>query len=524
MADDVVLSRRALLALGASLLVAAACSADDDSARATTSPSGAPPTGSTDPAGSSATLAPPAPATVVLDVDPFALGVASGDPDATSVVLWTRLVGDGLPDDVDVTWEVAADADFAPVTATGATTARATDGHSVHVTVELDGPVRYRFRVGDLTSPVGRAAPAPVGGAGDLRLASASCQHFETGYYAAHRDLAEWVPDAVVFLGDFIYEGGARPVADGRVRSHDGDEPEDLAGYRARYAQYLADRDLQAARAVCPWLVIWDDHEVDNDYAGLEPADPRRRDGFPAKRDAAYRAWWEHMPVRLAPPVPGEAYVTYRTLSLGALADVILLDGRQFRSDQVCDGAELLTPACPSAAEADRTMLGADQEAWVGGELAANRARWTVLGQQTVLTDLRLPNGAVVNYDQWDGYPAARVRLLAQAESAERVVVLTGDIHLAAVGRLPGVGTELVAASISSNGRGGTVEEGLLSLFPDVAGAELAHRGYTRHVVTESTWTAEYRTVDDVSDPVSPVSTWATFRIDADAPDRPQRL
>ncbi|MET0577909.1 MAG: alkaline phosphatase D family protein, partial [Ilumatobacteraceae bacterium] len=448
-----------------------------------------------------------------------------GDPDATSVVLWTRLTGDGLPDDVAVTWEVSTDEAFATVDAAGTTAAAAADGHSVHVTVALDGPTRYRFRAGGFTSPVGWAAPSPPPGTGELRLATASCQHWETGYYAAHRDLAEWRPDAVVFLGDFIYEGGSRPLGDGRVRSHEGAEPEDLTSYRGRYAQYLADRDLQAARAACPWLVIWDDHEVQDDYAGLEPKNPARREGFAAKRDAAYRAWWEHMPVRLPAPVAGEPYIAYRTVSLGALADVILLDGRQFRSDQACGDATFsLEPACAEAAVPDRTMLGADQEAWVGDELAAARAHWTVLGQQTVLADLRLPNGAVVNEDQWDGYAPARDRLLAQAATAERVVVLTGDIHLAAVARLPGVGTELVTTSISSNGRGGALEQTLLSLFPDVVGAELPHRGYTRHVVTVDDWTAEFRTVDDVANPDSTVSTWQTFRLDATMPDQPHGL
>ena len=329
-------------------------------------------------------------------------------------------------------------------------TASVADGHSVHVAATVAGPSWYRFRAGGFTSPIGRLAPV-TGDAASLRLASASCQHFETGFYAAHRDIAEWAPDAVVFLGDFIYEGASNPVGDGRVRSHDGPEPVDLAGYRARYAQYLSDPDLQASRACAPWLVIWDDHEVENNYAGLEPQDPAERDAFPTRRAAAYRAWWEHMPVRLPPPVDGADDPIYRTVSLGGLADVIMLDGRQYRSDQACGDVTLsVDPPCPESLDPARTMLGATQEAWVGGELAAGRSTWTVLAQQTVLTDLRLPNGAVVNFDQWDGYGPARERLLAQAAVADRVVVLTGDIHLAGIGRLPGVGTELVASSISS--------------------------------------------------------------------------
>ena len=233
------------------------------------------------------------------------LGVCAGDPDEQSAVLWTRLVGE-LDDEVEVAWEVAADEGFDTVTASGTVSTLAADAHSVHVVAELSGPSWYRFRAGGFTSPAGRAAP--TGLASTLRLATASCQHWETGFYAAHRDIAEWSPDLVVFLGDFIYEGAALPVGDDRVRSHDGPEPTDLAGYRARYALYLSDPHLRASRAACPWAAIWDDHEVENNYAGLVPQDPVDQPTFAARRAAAYRAWWEHMPVRLPSPVDGTDY------------------------------------------------------------------------------------------------------------------------------------------------------------------------------------------------------------------------
>ena len=471
------------------------------------------------PAVSSTTSSAPAPAP--LAGDPFTLGVSAGDPDADSAVLWTRLTGDGLPADVDVEWELADDESFTAVTASGATTASSTDAHSVHVTVDLDGPAWYRFRAGGFTSPPGRVAPTG-GGTAPLRLATASCQHWETGFYAAHRDLTEWAPDAVVFLGDFIYEGAANPIGDGRVRAHDGPQPTDLTGYRARYALYLSDPDLRAARACCPWLVIWDDHEVENNYAGLEPPDPAQRDGFAARRAAAYRAWWEHMPVRLPAPVDGTDYRTYRAVSWGGLADIVLLDGRQYRDDQACGDITLSAePPCAEALDPARTMLGPAQEDWLETALGATAATWTVIGQQTVLTDLRLPTGAILNYDQWDGYAPARDRLLAQLAAAERVVVLTGDIHLGGVGRLPGVGTELVTTSISSQGAIDPSLQPVLASFADVVDAELAHHGYTRHTVTPDTWTAEYRIVADAAAPDSPVSTWRTFEIAAAAPDLP---
>jgi alkaline phosphatase D len=446
------------------------------------------------------------------------LGVTSGDPDATSVVLWTRLTGDDLPDEVDVTWEVAAEPSFADVAATGTVTTSTVDGHSVHVIADVDAPSWYRFRVGEWTSPVGRTTPAPSGAAQEVRIASASCQHFETGYYAAYRDVVEWEPDLVTFLGDFIYEGGAGEPAPDRVRIHDGPEITDLTAYRDRYALYLSDPDLRAARAIAPWLVVWDDHEVENNYAGLVPQDLADEPTFAGRRDIAYQVWWEHMPVRLPRPEPG-GYAIHRALRWGELADFVLLDGRQHRSDQACNSPTLSTdPACPEALDPVRTMLGAEQEAWLGATLEASSAAWPVLVQQTVMTNLRLGE-AILNYDQWDGYGPARDRLLAQAAAVDRLVVLTGDIHLAGVGRLPGVGIEFVTSSISSRGNVDASLQPILDSFVDVVASELAHRGYIRHTVTPAAWTAEYRTVDDVLNPASAVSTWQTFRVDAGARD-----
>ncbi len=498
------LSRRAFLALAAGVVVGA-CT-DDDSAPSPTSPP--PRTTST-----TSTTSPPT--TAALAADPFALGVTSGDPDATSVVLWTRLVGDDLPDEVDVVWETSTD-DFATIASSGNAVALATDGHSVHAVAALAGPVSFRFRAGGFTSPLGGAGPAIAADA--LRIAAASCQHFETGHYAAHRDIAAWAPDAVVFLGDFIYEGAGRPVGGAVVRSHDGPEPTDLDAYRSRYAQYLGDPDLRAARAACPWWVIWDDHEVANNYAGLEPSNPAGRDGFAARRMAAYQAFWEHMPLRIPRPAEGVETTIYRTAAYGDLVDLVFLDGRQFRSDQACGDATLsLEPACPEAADPARTMLGAAQEQWAVEAFASSSATWTALAQQTVLTDLRLPNGAILNEDQWDGYAPARDRLLAAAAPvAGKLVVLTGDIHAAGVGRL-GIGTEFVSTSISSQGLLPASLQGVVASFPTLVDADLLHRGYTRHTVTPTTWTAEYRTVDDVTNADSPVSTWRTFTAAAGA-------
>lgn len=522
------ISRRAFLALGATI-VAGACSPDDATPESSRpAPSAPPPTSPPTVAATAATTAVTAttvapPTTTPLPANPFALGVTSGDPDERSAVLWTRLLADReqpLADDVAVVWELAGDRDFGSVLASDTVWARAAEGHSVHVVVELDAPAWYRFHAGGWKSPAGRVAPARPDAARPLRLATANCQHWESGFYAAHRDLAEWAPDLVMFLGDFIYEHAGQPAGPGRVRSHDGAEANDVDGYRARYAQYLSDPHLQASRAACPWLVVWDDHEVDNNYAGLVPENPSDAATFAARRAAAYQVWWEHMPVRLPPPHEGAAYPIRRHIRWGDLADLILLDGRQHRSDQACNDAVFNTePPCPDALVPNRTMLGRRQEQWLGETLATATGTWTVLGQQTVLSDLRLPNGAILNYDQWDGYAPARERLLGQAAQADRVVVLTGDIHFAAVGSLAGVGVEFVTASISSdNGLDPALQVGLVA-FNDIVDAEVAHRGYTRHTVSSNAWIAEYRIVDDVSVVDSPVTTWRTFRVDAGTRD-----
>jgi alkaline phosphatase D len=228
------------------------------------------------------------------------------------------------------------------------------------------------------------------------------------------------------------------------------------------------------------------------------------------------------MPVRMPRPDPAAPFGIERIVSWGGLIDLVLLDGRQFRSDQACGSPVLsLEPPCPEASDPARTMLGEDQEAWVGQVLAESAATWTTICQQTVLSDVRF-DGAILNYDQWDGYAPARDRLLAQMAAADRVVVLTGDIHLAAVGRLPGIGAELVTSAISSAANVDPALEPIVASFPSLVAIELIRRGYIRHTVTPQQWTAEYRAVADVARADSPVDTWRRFVIDAATPDDPR--
>ncbi len=471
-----------------------------------------------------------------LDVgaDPFTLGVASGDPDADGAILWTRLApdplaGGGMPDhDVDVAWDVARDPGFAELAASGTTVAHAGHGHSVHLEASLGpGWWHYRFRVGPWTSPVGRTRAAPpAGDEAEVRFASASCQNYQDGYYTAHADIAAQQLDFVTFLGDYIYEGGPASV-DGQVvvRTHGTAEPTTLAGYRARYALYKSDPQLQAAHASCPWFVTWDDHEVENNYAGTVPSDGSDELAFAERRRQAYQAWWEHQPVRLPPPPddPLAPFTIHRAATWGSLLRLYVLDGRQHRSDQACGDPSLsLDPACPETFDESRTMLGDEQERWLLAGLAdRGGAAWTALVQQTVFGDVTL-GGAVLNYDQWDGYPAQRNRIVGALDPAADTVVLTGDIHFAGIGTIragergvgPPVGVELVATSISSGGRVNPDVQGVVAAIPDILDVELEHRGWILHTVTPEAWTAEYRMVETVKVPDAPMFVHATYRID----------
>jgi alkaline phosphatase D len=545
------LSRRLFLA-GSAAVVVGACSGDDAGGGASTGatsdgPTSAPPvataTGSSTTAAT--TTAPPATTTeptatepaIVLPSDPFTLGVASGDPSPSSVVLWTRLApdplvaGGGMPaDDVAVDWEVALDPEFAEVRWRGATTAIAAQAHSVHVRAQVDpgGPYHYRFHAGGWTSPAGttRAAPSSTGEPEHVRFVSASCQNYQDGFYTAWADAVAQAPDFVVFLGDYIYEGGAAGVGvNGVVRTHGTPTCTTLDDYRARYALYKTDPNLQAAHHVAPWYVTWDDHEVANNYAGVGAGDGAGDPAFLQHRRDAYRAWWEHQPVDLPPPPddPAADYPIYRAMRWGDLVSMVILDGRQYRSPQACGGVTLdLDPACPETFDAGRTMIGEAQEAWMFDELSAAPGGWHVIAQQTVFGDVTLGE-AVLNYDQWDGYPVQRDRIVDRlaSDAIADVVVLTGDIHFAAAGNIRSgergtgipVGVELVATSISSGGRVDPAVSDVVKAIPDIVDVELEHRGYILHTVTPEQWRAEYRMVETVKEPASPAFVHATYVI-----------
>ena len=417
--------------------------------------------------------------------DPFTLGVASGMPRPDSVVIWTRLAprphesGGGLPPvPLAVRWELAEDERFSVGVRRGEFLARPEHAHAVHVEVKGLASGRawfYRFIAGGAVSAVGRTrtAPAEDEPVARLRLALASCQHYEQGWYAAHREIAARELDFVLFVGDYIYESSNQRH---QVRQHEGPVPQTLEAYRARHATYKLDADLRAAHAAHPWILTWDDHEVENDYAGLQGN--HLQADFAAQRAAAYQAFYEHMPLRasvltqaLAGLASGAEMRIYGQVAFGRLATLFLLDDRQYRDPQVCNrdgrlGSSLVNPErCAAWTDPRRTLLGAAQEQWLDRafQQAAGGATWNVLGQQTLFgrRDFRPGPGVTLWNDGWDGYEAARTRLTdsLQRHRLANPVLLGGDVHENWVGHVKAdyarpdsaaLGVEFCGTSISS--------------------------------------------------------------------------
>ena len=469
----------------------------------------------------------------------FALGVASGQPRSDRVVLWTRLTGAALPSRVDVQWELAHDEAFKRIAARGVEAAEAEWAHSVHAEPAGLEPARsywYRFSALGQVSATGRTRTAPAPDAAThLRAALASCQRWDHGHYAAWRQVAADAPDLVLFVGDYIYEYPSSPLA---LRRHEGGLLLDLDGYRRRYAQYKSDPALQAAHAACPWLLVWDDHEVANDYAGTATTTPLGL-ALPALRAAAYQAWWEHQPVAMALRPRGPEMRIVGRLDWGRLARVHLLDERQYRDVQACPpwprssgGRTVKAADCPALNEASRTLLGTAQERWLAEGWDLQRP-WNLVAQQTLMARFAThPDGRVWT-DGWDGYPAARRRLLATV--AERqvpgAVVLGGDLHAHVVAdlktdfddpRAPVVASEFCGTSISSRGRAQPVFDAALRLNPHLHYARADQRGYVALTFDERQLEARLMSVDHPEDAASAVREAARFVVDARRPG-PQR-
>jgi alkaline phosphatase D len=493
---------------------------------------------------------------------PFSLGIASGDPSHQSVVLWTRLANDPLnggamaPVPIEVKWRLATDARMHHVVRRGTVMALPQDAHSVHVEVKGLDPDRwywYQFESGSEFSSIGRTRTFPAPGSQPrlLRFAFVSCQHFEAGYFNAWQRLAEEDIDFVVHLGDYIYEEETHSIS---VRQHTpASEITTLDDFRNRHAQYKSDEHLQTAHALFPFIVSWDDHEVEDNYAGAisknnrddDPTNNIPQSEFRQRQLRAYQAYFEHMPLPPELQPDGAQATIFRRFDWGRLARFHVLDTRQFRTDQPCAGAkDLLAPAgddiviaCGEEIDPRASMTGAAQEDWLLDGLRQSKTRWNVIAQQVMmaavdfgpgvaLVDPRLAGLQVRNVDAWDGYVAARNRLLGSvaSEGLDNLVVLSGDVHSSWVADLksdfadpqsPVVGSEFVGTSITSEFPGG--------FLPIVYGAlkdpmnshikffDGVSHGYVRCVVTPEQWRSDYRAVDTVLLPRATIQTLKSF-------------
>lgn len=478
--------------------------------------------------------------------NPFTLGVAAGNPTDDGFVLWTRLAPDALsidpaapggvstrdhPNNIAVDYEIALDASMQHVVRQGVAFAESAYAFSVHLNVAGLSPARdywYRFRLGDHVTPIGRAVTLPRAGrpADHLRLGITSCANYERGYFSAYRHLADEAPDLVLMLGDYIYEQVERnrPV----IRRHSDDAvPTTLDGYRRRYTQYRQDPDLQRLHAIAPTLVTWDDHEVENDYAGdwsekfTDPA------AFAQQRQAAYQAFYEHMPLRRRPTVDGLRI--HDSFTYGDLARISLLDGRQYRSREACyakpdkgGGHAVDSVNCLELIDPSRSMLGLDQERWLQGNLATSPARWNLLAQNVIMAQLgdTSADGKITAWtDAWDGYPMARARLMEQLRATRNPVVFSGDIHSFwnndlnnAAGKT--IATEFVTSSITSDGPPQDHLMAKCAAHAHLHYAESRYRGYALAELNGGNLTTHFRTVSNVADPQATCTTLKSFVVE----------
>ncbi|WP_040795901.1 alkaline phosphatase D family protein [Nocardia higoensis] len=482
---------------------------------------------------------------------PFTLGVASGDPTPDGFVLWTRLAPDPLapdghggmgPQPVTVEFEVAEDAAFTRVVRRGEAVATRELAHSVHPEIHGLAPDRwyhYRFRAGAAVSPVGRTRTAPARGSRPdrLRFVFASCQAWNDGYYTAYEHIADEDLDLVVHLGDYIYEDALTGRRTGRpVESHMRPEARDLPGYRLRYALSKVEQPLQRAHAFFPWLVTMDDHEVDDNWAAESSGLDLDIDIVPAlfrrRRAAAFQAMYEHQPLRLAQLPAGTRVHLHRRYHYGSLADITLLDTRQYRTLPAARNGDMTTDHTLRSDSA-ATILGEPQRDWLVDGFAQSNARWHILGNQVVMaqTDHDPGPDVEVSTDAWDGYVADRHAVLsAAAERCVRnLVVITGDRHENYAADLrrdyndpdsPVIGSEFTGTSVTSGGDGVDIYDHgrrLLAANPDLKYFN-AQRGYVRVEVDRQLWRNDFRVVPYVQRPGAPVRTDATYIVQDGVP------
>jgi alkaline phosphatase D len=472
---------------------------------------------------------------------PFRHGVASGDPLADRVILWTRVTPDSTAA-VSVECVVATDPALANVVVRQTFATDASIDYTVKTDVSGLQPATtyyYRFAVAGTSSPIGRTRTLPAGTATRLRLVVVSCSNLAKGYFNAYRRVAERADlDLVLHLGDYIYEHG---VSGGDVRVHEpANETVTLSDYRTRYAQYRRDADLQELHRQHPMIAIWDDHDIASNanVAGSENHTEGAEGTWVARVAAALQAHYEWMPVRVVDAANPRK--DYRGFAYGNLVDLTMLEERVLaRSPQLPTNTSIDGVFTQSGAFTDpsREMLGSEQEAWLAGRLRSSTAKWKFIGQGVMLAQLKiLPGtnasggGRFINADQWDGYQPARDRLFDMLKGSgglpavDNVVVLTGDAHsswaadltqdpnnanVAAGGYDPSNGAgsravEFVDTSVTSPtffDTFGLAEATLRSINPHLKYIELTRRGYMLIDADASRVVGEWWYVDTVTSP-----------------------
>ncbi|MGH3736092.1 MAG: alkaline phosphatase D family protein, partial [Micromonosporaceae bacterium] len=479
---------------------------------------------------------------------PFRLGVASGDPLPDGVVLWTRLAPrplepyGGMPsgEAVRVSWEIAGDEAFTEPIRSGTALADPAYAHSVHVDVRGLLPGRhywYRFTALGHRSEVARTRTAPGPTAMDrMRFAFASCMNYRSGYFQVMSEIADRDLDGVFFLGDYIYEYPVQQISPGRQLPPDlppevVPETYTLDQYRLRYALYKSQPEVIAAHRNAPWMMMWDDHEVDNDYESDTEAELLRQ-------AAAYRAYWEHMPLRLPQRPVGPEGRLHRRLRYGAMAQFDMLDARQYRDPQLRPGTIYDSPERRDPA---RSILGTEQEQWFAAGLGAAPARWNIVPQGVLMALVNTANApdATPTYSSgnWDGYQASQQRVLdavaaaRRAETLRNFVVLTGDVHCGYVSHLlsdtrdPGsasLGTEFTSLSVSSardfDPAANERRQIRTVVNPQMKWADL-HCGYVHVDLNADRMRLDFRGVDKVSRPDDPMFALQRFVVADGVPE-----
>lgn len=478
----------------------------------------------------------------------FLHGVSAGYPSPKAITLWTRV--SELERSSRLQLEVATDKQFRKVIKSEEVVAEKDRDFTVHAHLKglkPGGEYFYRFQTKNKSSRVGRFRTMPPPGSKQrVRIGFYSCQNYEAGYYNAQAALArEKDLDLVICLGDYIYErhfyDGPADRVDTLGANGTGDV-QTLAEYREKYRLYQADPDLQALHAAHPFVAVWDDHEVEDNYAGDEPDsaqnDPNfendgvtpRRVPFGKRRKNGYKAFFEAMP--RVQRKGGAKNRIYGSVKIGGLAELFLTDQRQYRDPQPCED-ELLTP-CPDNDTPGRTMLGADQKAWFKKAVAKSDATWKLWGSEVMVMSLDISPGTAANPDQWDGYAAERTEILEHfvASGVDNLAVLTGDIHtffagdVTTTGRSGGTpaGVELVGGSATSLGipealgLPSSTLEALAASDPHIKFFDFDHRGYTVVELSKSQLTSEFKIVDALS-PGAKASTVASFQVASGVPE-----